>query len=59
MRCVRLYLHAADSSLLEGAVLQVVGADVTIFTPVTRKNAADTGRTPEGDGQRQGQGKML
>lgn len=50
---VCVYLHVADSSLLEGAVLQVVGADVTIFTPMTRKHAADTGGTPKGDGQRQ------
>lgn len=41
------YLHVADSSLLEGAVLQVVGADVTIFTPMTRKLTADTGSAPE------------
>lgn len=53
---VCVYLHVADSSLLEGAVLQVVGADVTIFTPVTRKHAADTGGTPEADKERQTDG---
>lgn len=43
-RACRFYLHVADSSLLEGTVLQVVGADVAIFAPVTRKHTADTGR---------------
>ncbi len=50
---VYIYLHVADSSLLEGAVLQVVGADVTIFTPVTRKHTADTGSTPERERERE------
>lgn len=45
--CVSTYLHIADPSLLKGTVLQVVGADMTIFTPVTGKHAADTGSAPE------------
>lgn len=40
------YLHAADPALLEGAVLQVVGAHVTILAPVTWKHAAHTGSAP-------------
>lgn len=47
LRCLCLYLHIADSSFLERTVLKVVGADVTIFAPVTRKGAAHTGSTPE------------
>ena len=47
MRRRVFYLHVADSTFLEGAVLQVVGADVTIFTPMTWKHTADTRRTPE------------
>lgn len=41
-RGCRSYLHVADSSLLEGTVLQVVGADVAIFAPVTGEHTADT-----------------
>lgn len=44
------YLHVADPPLLEGAVLQVVGADVTIFAPVAGKQTADAGRTPDQEG---------
>lgn len=57
-RACRFYLHVADSSLLEGTVLQVVGADVAIFAPVTRKHTADTGRASMregGEGQRGGE----
>lgn len=34
------YLDAADSALLEGALGHVVGADVSIFTPVAGERAA-------------------
>lgn len=44
--CAWMYLHAADPALLEGAVLQVVGAHMTILAPVTRKHAAHTGSAP-------------
>lgn len=47
VRACRWYLHVADSSLLEGAVLQVVGADVAIFAPVAGKHAANAGSAPE------------
>lgn len=40
------YLHAADASLLEGALSQVVGADVAVFTPVAGEGAAHTGGAP-------------
>lgn len=40
------YLGRADASLEERAVLQVVGAHVTILAPVTRKHAAHTGSAP-------------
>lgn len=38
------YLGYIDSSLLEGAVSSIVGTDVTIFTPMTRKGSIHTGQ---------------
>ena len=50
------HLHDADSALLEGAVLQVVGADVAIFAPVAREHAAHTGSAPGRGGEREREG---